>query len=125
MLRVLYVDDEPDIREIVSIALPLDPEMTVETASSGLAAYARLRRGGIDLVLLDVMMPEKDGLATLKLLKSDAATRHLPVIMVTARTQQYELKQYVSQGAVGVISKPFDPMSLAREVRSIAARAAA
>jgi CheY-like chemotaxis protein len=122
MLHVLYVDDEPDIREIVLIALSLDPELNVEIASSGHEAIERLRLGGIDLVLLDVMMPVMDGPATLANLRSDPAISHIPVVFVTARTQHHEVDKYISAGACGVIRKPFDPMSLAQEVKAFAPR---
>jgi CheY-like chemotaxis protein len=125
MLRVLYVDDEADIREIASIALSLDQDIMVETASSGREAITRIGRGGIDLLLLDVMMPDMDGPATLAQLRSDPATHDLKVIFATARTQRHEIEHYLSLGALGVVRKPFDPMTLAQDVRALAARGAA
>lgn len=125
MLRVLYVDDEADIREVAAIALSLDPDIAVETARSGREAIARAQRGGIDLVLLDVMMPELDGPATLAQLRAHPVTRDLRVVFTTARTQRQEIEQYMSLGAVGIVRKPFDPMTLAQEVRALVARAAA
>ena len=76
-LHILYVDDEPDIREIAAAALSLDTGLQVDTASSGNDALDRLRQGDIDLVLLDVMMPEMDGLTTLSKMKSDSSTRDI------------------------------------------------
>ncbi len=118
-LRVLYVDDEPDIREIVALSLSLDPGIAAETAPSGAAALARARTGGLDLILLDVMMPEMDGPTTLAHLRADPATADIPVAFVTARTQGHEVAHFRGLGAVGVVAKPFDPMTLAADVRAL------
>ena len=77
-----------------------------------------------DLILLDMMMPHMDGLQTLQRLRADARTREIPVIFMTARAQRAEIESYLSAGAVGIITKPFDPMQLASEVRRIAEDAA-
>ena len=114
---VLYVDDEPDIREIVAMALSIDDSFRVEVASSGSEAIERLHRGGVGLVLLDVMMPEMDGPTTLANMRADEAIRDIPVIFVTARTQRHEIDRYLAAGARGVIRKPFDPLSLSQQVR--------
>ncbi|MDE1570507.1 response regulator [Aquabacter sediminis] len=118
-LRILYVDDEADIREIVALSLSLDPEMEVETASSGAAAIERAGKGRLDLILLDVMMPTMDGPAVFAELRKTETTRDIPVAFVTARTQQHEVTHFLELGAVGVIAKPFDPMTLARQVRRL------
>lgn len=118
-LRILYVDDEADIREIVALSLSLDPQIAVETAASGVAAVERARQGGLDLILLDVMMPVMDGPTAFVELRKDEASRHIPVGFVTARTQQHEIAHFLALGAAGVIAKPFDPMTLARQVRRL------
>ncbi len=118
-LRVLYVDDEADIREIVALSLSLDPDFEVETASSGAAALERARQGGLDLILLDVMMPVMDGRTTFTELRALGLEPPIPVAFVTARTQAHEISLFKSLGAVGVIAKPFDPMSLARDVKAL------
>ncbi|MGU3496832.1 response regulator [Xanthobacteraceae bacterium A53D] len=122
-LRVLYVDDEPDIREIVSLSLSLDPDIEAETAASGAAALERAKAGNLDLILLDVMMPEMDGPTTLGLLRAQDDTRDIPVAFVTARTQHHEVEHFRGLGAVGVVAKPFDPMTLAQTVRGLHAGA--
>lgn len=124
-LRVLYVDDDADIREIVSLSLGLDPDMAVETAASGQAALERARQGGLDLILLDVMMPQMDGRSTLAALKDLGLDPPIPVIFVTARTQSHEIAQFKELGAIGVIGKPFDPMTLAQDVRALQASSTA
>jgi CheY-like chemotaxis protein len=125
-LRVLYVDDEPDIREVASLALELDTGVQVTTAASGPLALKILAEDPKpDVVMLDVMMPQMDGPAVLAEIKANPATAHIPVVFITARAQSHELARFVSLGAVGVITKPFDPMTLSIELRAVLARAKA
>lgn len=116
---VLYVDDEPDIREIVQLALGLTPAFTVHTAHSGEQALAHASTLLPDLVLLDVMMPGLDGPATLDRMRSDSRTAHIPVIFVTAKAMPREVALLQRMGAAGVIAKPFDPMQLGALVHSL------
>lgn len=115
--KILYVDDEPDIRELVEISLGLDDRNEVRTASGGAKALEVAAEWQPDLILIDVMMPEMDGPATLERLRASETTAHIPVVFMTARTQKYEIERFRSLGAAGVIPKPFDPMSLAESVR--------
>jgi DNA-binding response OmpR family regulator len=123
-VRVLHVDDEPDIREIVEISLGLDPGFAVRSCASGGDAIAAADDWAADVVLLDVMMPVMDGPATLALLRKSARTIDIPVIFMTARAHKSEREKFLSLGAVGVIAKPFDPMTLAAEVRTHLGRTA-
>jgi CheY-like chemotaxis protein len=116
-VRVLHVDDEPDIREVVELSLGLDPEFTVKSCSSGGDALIAAADWSPDLILLDVMMPEMDGPATLARLRESLNTNKIPVVFMTARAQARELKHFRDLGAAGVISKPFDPLTLAASVR--------
>jgi two-component system, OmpR family, response regulator len=116
---VLYVDDEPDIREVVEMSLNLVPGVAVKTCGSGAAALQLLPSFLPDLVLLDVMMPGLDGPATLARMRNDAALKHIPVVFMTAKALPQEVDRFMSLGAVGVISKPFDPMQLATRVQEI------
>jgi CheY-like chemotaxis protein len=116
-LKVLYVDDEPDIREIAALALELDSDIEVRSAPSGSAALQEAAEWHPDAILLDVMMPDMDGPATLSRLREREATKEIPVIFITARAQTKEIAQLKSLGAIDVITKPFDPMALASEVR--------
>jgi CheY-like chemotaxis protein len=118
--RILYVDDQADIREVASMALELEPNFEVRTAASGVEAIELASVWGPDLIMLDVMMPGMDGPTTLTRLREQADTRETPVIFITARTQAKEVEGFRALGAVGVIAKPFDPMQLAAEVREIA-----
>jgi CheY-like chemotaxis protein len=116
-LRVLHVDDEPDIREIVQISLGIDSAMETRSCVSGQEALEVVRAWTPDVILLDVMMPSLDGPATLARLKADAQTANIPVIFMTARVQTRELDRLLALGAIDVIPKPFDPMGLASRVR--------
>lgn len=115
--RVLYVDDEADIREVAAMSLALDPALDVRTCASGQEALSEAAAWQPHLVLLDVMMPGMDGPATLAQLKAAGRTAAIPVVFITARTQSYEVERFLSLGAVGVIAKPFDPMELAGQAR--------
>lgn len=116
--RILYVDDEPDIREVVDISLGLNPDFEVRECASGAEAIAAAAVWSPSLILLDVIMPEMDGPTTLAHLRENPQTSHIPVLFMTARTQAREVEHMISLGARGVIPKPFDPMTLALVVNS-------
>ena len=117
--KVLYVDDEPDIREVVELSLSLMPGLTVKTCSSGEEALRSLAEFRPDVVLLDVMMPGLDGPATLLRMRADLIGKSIPVVFMTAKALPQEVDRFMSLGAAGVISKPFDPMQLAQRVQDI------
>ena len=117
-VRILHVDDEPDIREVVELSLGLDPVFSTRGCGSGMEALAVAADWRPDIILLYVMMPEMDGPATLVKLREGAMTAGIPVIFMTARAQAREVDRFRSLGAVGVIPKPFDSMTLAASVRS-------
>jgi two-component system OmpR family response regulator len=115
--RILHVDDDPDIREVVKLSLSLDSSFTVMSCASGDDALAIAADRSPDLILCDVMMPGMDGPAVLARLRERASTAKTPIVFMTARVQQRELEQWKSLGAAAVITKPFDPMKLANMVR--------
>src|SRR5579862_5489399 len=117
-IRVLHIDDEPDILDIVAAAMSLDSEFVVRGCNSGARGLAAAAKWRPDLIMLDVMMPIMDGPATLKRLREDPKTAGIPVFFMTARAQTRELDHFKSLGAAGVIVKPFDPMTLAASLRS-------
>lgn len=119
--RILYVDDEDDIREVAVFSLELDPDLEVRVAASGAEALEILKDWAPNLVLLDVMMPRMDGPATLVQIRTMTDYDDLPVVFITARTQAHEVQKFIEMGAAGVIAKPFDPMSLATTARSFIA----
>jgi CheY-like chemotaxis protein len=116
--RVLHVDDEPDIREVVEFSLGLDPGLITRSCASGAEALAVVEAWAPDIVLLDIMMPVMDGATTLARLRSNPRTADIPVVFMTARAQSREIDLFRSLGAIGVIPKPFDPMSLAASLRA-------
>jgi two-component system OmpR family response regulator len=116
--RILFVEDDPDIQVVATMALESLGGFTVLACGSGTEALSRFDEFAPELVLLDVMMPGMDGPATL------AALRRLPsggapVVFMTARVQAHEIADYRRMGAVDVIAKPFDPMTLAATVQAI------
>jgi CheY-like chemotaxis protein len=115
--RLLLVDDDDDIRAIARMSLTRIGGWEVVPAASADEAEAAARHAPPAVVLLDVMMPDVDGPATLERLRpliGDA-----PVIFLTAKTQSSDLERLTSLGAVGVIAKPFDPMGLPKEVDAL------
>ena len=119
LTRILMVEDEPDIQAVARIALEAVGGLQVEMCSSGREALDRMCAVAPDLVLMDVMMPGMDGPSTLQALRANPATAGFPIIFMTAKVQSHEVSRYLGLGALGVIAKPFDPMSLAATVRSI------
>jgi len=117
--RVLYVEDEPNIRTVGRFALEEVGGMTVETAASGQEALEKARLFAPDVVLLDVMMPGMDGVETFRALRSLESTACVPIIFMTAKVQPQEVASYKNLGALAVIAKPFDPLTLPDEVRTL------
>lgn len=115
--RILYVEDDPDIQMVARLALGMVGGFTVEICSSGQEALTKVEAFAPDLILLDVMMPVMDGPTTLLELRKLPSAADLPVIFMTAKVQTHEVNSYREIGAVDVISKPFDPMSLASTLR--------
>lgn len=117
--KILLIEDEPDIRTVAEIALKDLGGLEVDAAGSVSEGLTLARAGRPDAILLDVMMPGTDGIEALGMLKDRAETRDIPVIFMTARVQPQERARYLDLGARGVIAKPFDPYTLADEVRRI------
>ncbi|MEN5362766.1 response regulator [Brevundimonas intermedia] len=125
-ITLMHVDDEPDIREVAAMALELDPEIRLTSVASGEAALEQLSAGARpDVILLDVMMPRLDGPGVLAALRRMEGLGETPVIFMTARAQSGEVDRFKALGAIGVITKPFDPMALAGQVRDLLAEARA
>lgn len=124
-LRILYIDDEPDIREIAVMSLELDHSLEVRSCPDGKSALALIPQWQPDVILLDVMMPDMDGPTTLGRIRALPNGADIPVVFITARAQQEDVESLLALGASGVIPKPFDPMELAGEARSFARPGAA
>lgn len=122
--RVMYVEDDPDIRAIAEIALQDVGGFTAALCESGTEALAVAPGFAPELVLLDVMMPRMDGRSTLRALRQLPGMAEVPVIFMTARLQRSEIREYRDLGAIGVIPKPFDPMTLSEQIAQILTDAA-
>lgn len=118
-MKVLIVDDEEDVRFVARMSLGRIGAMTVLEASSGEEGIARARAERPDFILLDMMMPGLDGAATFRALRSHAETASIPVVFLTAKAMAPEVQRLKDLGAKGVVLKPFDPMTLARDIRAI------
>ena len=116
-VRVLHVDDDSLMRDIVGLSLGLDPNFTLMTCVNGDEALHMAADWAPDLILCDVMMPDMDGPALLARLRSNVATAKIPVIFMSARAGPLDIAQLAAAGAIGVIAKPFDPNTLAASVR--------
>lgn len=119
MSKILHIEDESDIQEVARIALEDVGGFSVEVVGSGREGLTAARDAMPDLILLDVMMPGMDGPTTLKELRGCPATASIPVIFMTAKAQRHEIDQYLALGALGVITKPFNPMTLAEQIRAL------
>jgi CheY-like chemotaxis protein len=117
--KVLLVDDEDDIRTIGQLSLSRVGGWQTVLAASGSEAVARAATERPDLILLDVMMPGMDGPTTFGQLRAQEATAKTPIIFMTAKIQKQEVARYLELGAVGVIGKPFDPMTLPAEIKRL------
>lgn len=118
-MRVLVIDDQLDLRRIAALSLGPLGGMTVVVAEGGPQGLRLARDERPDVILLDVMMPDMDGPATLDALRRNPATATIPVIFLTGSSQPEEQAQLLALGAKGVLIKPFDPRSLASEVRAL------
>jgi len=116
---VLIVDDDDSIREITRLALEVMGGWTVIDANGGAAALQLAGSQRPDVVLLDVMMPDMDGPTTFRHLQADEKTRAIPVVLLTAKVQVGDRQVWDDLDVVGVIPKPFDPMTLANQVAEL------
>jgi len=117
--RILYVEDDEDIAEVARIVFEDLGGFSVCHCSSGFAALEQVSAFKPQLVLLDMMMPGMDGVETHRRMKNAGVLDDVPVVFMTARAQHHEQEAYVALGALGVIVKPFDPMSLCDELRAL------
>ena len=120
--RILYVEDQADIQLITKMALENIGGFDIRICSSGEEAVIAVGDFCADLFLFDVMMPGMDGPETLAELWKNPALKNTPVVFMTAKVQPDEVKYLMSLGALDVISKPFDPMTLADTLRKIMAK---
>ena len=115
---LLLIDDDDDIREVAQLSLELGAGWTVLAASSGPEGVKLARENKPDAILLDVMMPVMDGPATLDQLRADKLTHDIPVVFLTAKARPAERDRLAGLSVAGVLAKPFDPMTLADQLRA-------
>lgn len=114
--RILFIDDEEDIQILARFCLELEDGWQLITASSGKEGIAIAETEQPDAILLDVMMPELDGLQTLAQLQVNPKTKHIPTIFITAKAQAADRRKFYAAGAKGVINKPFDSLTLSSQI---------
>lgn len=119
LTKILYVEDDPDIQEIAQLALCDVGGFEVKICSLGTEALKVLGNYIPDLILLDVMMPDMDGVTTFKEIRKRGELKEIPIIFLTARVQAEEVKEYRKLGALEVIFKPFDPMTISDTIQDI------
>ncbi|BAY46859.1 two-component response regulator [Scytonema sp. HK-05] len=114
--RILIIDDEEDIREVAQLTLEAVGGWLVFTAESGFEGLQVAEAEKPDAILLDVMMPEMDGIATFGKLQANPATQNIPVILLTAKVQSTDQRRFAELGVTGMIAKPFNPMTLSDQL---------
>ena len=117
--RILYVEDDQDIQTIVKLAIEAGSGSTVAICSSGAKALELVPAFQPDLILLDAMLPGMDGITILQQLRELPATKDVAVIFLTAKAQPSEIARFKDAGALGVITKPFDPLTLPHEIERL------
>jgi DNA-binding response OmpR family regulator len=117
--RIMLVEDEPDIRAVCELALETDPQLDVRVYPDAKSAHADFDAFDPDLVLLDVMMPGEDGPTMMERMREEGRLEDTSVVFLTAKAQPDEVRLYLEMGAIGVIEKPFDPLSLSERIRKI------
>jgi two-component system alkaline phosphatase synthesis response regulator PhoP len=114
--RILIIEEEESIQAVVEFGLKMTAGWEVISASSGNEGISRAQTEQPDMILLDVMMPEMDGLATFRALQLDDQTRSIPVIFLTAKAQASEKRLFNDTGVNGVIIKSFNALELAQQI---------
>lgn len=117
--RVLVIDDEDDIREIAQVSLEMMAGLDVSVARSSREGLSMAEVEQPDAILLDVMLPDMDGLATFQQLQANPATQHIPVILLTAKVQAADQRRFADLGVKAMIAKPFKPAKLAEQLLQV------
>jgi CheY-like chemotaxis protein len=117
--RILLVEDDPDIQFIARMALQRISGYQVEVCNNGIEALQKLPLFQPQMVVMDMMMPEMDGLTTFQEMRKIPAFAHLPVVIMTAKAQAHEIENYKREGINDVIIKPFEPAELGKQLEQI------
>lgn len=114
---IICIDDEPDILELIKMSLETVGNYNVVAYKSGADALACIQGEEPDLIIIDSMMPDMNGMELLVELRKMDEIKSTPIVFMTARIQPQEKEEYLNLGAIAVIPKPFDPMELASQVK--------
>lgn len=117
--RVLVAEDDPDIRDVLWLALGRLGGLQVHLVDTGSKVLENLRVVTPDLVILDVMMPSMDGPSVAAAIRNLGGEHEVPVVFLTARATEEDVQHLLTVGSIGVIRKPFDPLTLAQRVRDL------
>ena len=121
-MNILIVEDDPDARKVLSLILKLDG-FEVSTVSGGREAIDAVRAATPDLVLLDVMMPDVDGYEVCRCIRSEPATRRIPIVMLSGKADRESVVRGLAAGANEFLAKPIKPSSLTKQLRATLMRA--
>jgi two-component system OmpR family response regulator len=117
--KILLVEDDPDIQLITRLSLEVGGGYEVQVCASGAEAVESVQDSAPDLILLDMMMPGMDGLATMDALRKRPETAATPLVFFTANTQEQVKQDLIRRGALGVIVKPVEPNFLVEQIRAL------
>jgi two-component system phosphate regulon response regulator PhoB len=120
--RILIIEDEPDVVDMLTLALQKAGGFTVTTAPDGANGLRQARAESPALIILDLMLPKMPGLEVCKVLKSDPATKHIPIIMLTAKAEEIDRIVGLEVGADDYVTKPFSPREIVLRVKAILRR---
>ena len=116
--KIAYLEDDPNVQLLAKFALGTIAQLDLRIYSSGQAAFEDLTSFMPDLILLDVLLPDMDGVQIFHQLQSTALLSNIPVIFLTAKFRSAEIEELLGLGALAVLSKPFDPFSIAQEIQA-------
>ncbi len=117
--QILVVDDDDGVREIIQLSLEMAAGWTVVTATCGQEGIAIAKSHAPDLILLDVMMPDEDGIEVFNQLQSDPLTQPIPTILLTAKARMSERQEFMKIGVMGIITKPFKARELTQQINQM------
>jgi len=117
--KILYAEDEPDVQTVVELTIQTMSDYDIKVCDNGKILLDCVEEYNPDLILLDVMMPEMDGPTTFKNLQENEKTKNIPIIFMTAKAQSHEVENLKNSGAIGIITKPFDPLQLCSDLEKI------
>ena len=122
--RILVIEDEQDVIDLLTLNLQKAGGFTISTANDGAAGLRKAREEAPALIILDLMLPKMPGLEVCKVLKTDPATRHIPIIMLTAKAEEIDRIVGLEFGADDYVTKPFSPREIILRIKAIMRRGA-